>query len=346
MQLVELMSLILLTIFVTSLVSVDFARRYALRRNILDLPNSRSSHAAPTPRGGGAGMVVSFVAALCTLALFHLLDAKTAWTWILACCAVAGIGWLDDRRQLSARRRLVVHGLAAVFVIALLGGLPQQQLTRWGLGEYWVGSGFAVLVLVWGTNLFNFMDGIDGIAASEAIFVSAAGACLNWIGGGNSGMTAALLSLSAAAAGFLVWNWPPARIFMGDVGSGFLGFAVTALAVVTSQRGNAPIEVWPILGGVFLVDATVTLLRRLWRRERWMEPHRMHAYQHLVRRLGGHREVTRISIGINVGWLFPWACLANHFPHYAQACLVAALVPLVVAALAFGAGLPEKKTVR
>jgi Fuc2NAc and GlcNAc transferase len=332
---------ILLGTFAFSVVLVGFVRRHALERNIVDLPNVRSSHTVPTPRSGGIAIVVSFMAALCALSSSGLVDTKTAFTLIAAGCAIAGIGYLDDRRQLTARSRLSVHLVAAVFVIALVGGFPERELARWGLSEFWVGSVFAVLVLTWGTNLFNFMDGIDGIAGSESIFVSAAAAWLNWRSCGDSGTTAAMLSLSAASLGCLVWNWPPARIFMGDVGSGFLGFMVTALVIIATQRGSIRIEVLPILGGVFLVDATITLLRRLLRGDRWLEPHRTHAYQHLARRLGSHERVTLIVIVINLSWLLPWAYVANRFPDNARICLAAALSPLVVFALLAGAGRRE-----
>jgi hypothetical protein len=116
-----------------------------------------------------------------------------------------------------------------------------------------------VFVVVWTTNLFNFMDGIDGIAGSEAVFVSGAGALLNWCQGGAPGLTAAMLCLAAASLGFSRWNWPPAHIFMGDVGSGYLGFTLAVLGLATNQLGNIPIEAWGILGGFFLVDATITL---------------------------------------------------------------------------------------
>jgi Fuc2NAc and GlcNAc transferase len=200
----------------------------------------------------------------------------------------------------------------------------------------------SVLILVWSTNLFNFMDGIDGIAASESIFISGALAWLNWLGGGTSGTTAAMLSLSAASLGCLVWNWPPARIFMGDVGSGFLGFMVTALAMVSNERGSIPMEVLPILGGVFLVDATVTLIRRMLRGDRWTEAHRMHAYQHLARRFGSHRPVTMIVIAIDLVWLLPWAFAASRFPANAQAYTVGALLPLVILTVLAGSGKREK----
>jgi glycosyltransferase WbpL len=329
---------VLVVTFAFSAILVGVVRRYALRNNIVDLPNMRSSHVAPTPRAGGIAVVLSFVAALCALCLCRVVDARTAGILIISGCAIAGVGYLDDRRRLTAKARFAVHLAAAVFVIALLGGIPEPELARWGLGGYWIGFAFAVLVLAWGTNLFNFMDGIDGIAASEAIFMSMAGAYLNWLDGGDSGVSAAMLCLSAATAGCLVWNWPPARIFMGDVGSGFLGFMVTVLAILACNRGSVPIEVLPILGGVFLVDATVTLIRRFVRGDRWLEAHRSHAYQRLARRWQGHKPVTVLVIFINLGWLLPWAYLANRYSTSARIYFGIAMLPLVVVALAAGAG--------
>lgn len=329
--------------FAASAILVGVVRAYALKKNIVDLPNPRSSHVAPTPRAGGIAIVTSFVASLVALCFYRIVDARTAAILILAGCAIAGIGFLDDRQQLTAKSRFAVHLAAAAFVVALLGGIPEAELARWGLGKFWIGSAFSVLVLAWGTNLFNFMDGIDGIAASEAVFMSMALACLSWLDGGDFGITVAMFCLAAAASGCLVWNWPPARIFMGDVGSGFLGFMVTALAIVACQRGGIPIEVLPILGGVFLVDATVTLLRRLVRGDRWLEAHRMHAYQHLARRWQKHRPVTLLVIAINLLWLLPWAFAANRFPSHARVCLAAALLPLVIVTLIGGAGRPEEQ---
>jgi Fuc2NAc and GlcNAc transferase len=333
---------VLISTFCVSAVIVGFMRRYAVQKNMVDRPNIRSSHTSPTPRGGGVAIVMSFLAGSITLFLFQLTDARVTLALVAGGCAIGSIGFLDDRQQLSAKSRFAVHLATAVFVVFLLGGLPEPTLTRWGVGELWIGAILAVGAFVWGTNLFNFMDGIDGIAGSEAIFVSTAGAWLNWMNGGDPGMTAAMLCLSASCMGFLVWNWPPARIFMGDAGSGFLGFTLTALALTTSQRGKIPIEVLPILGGVFLVDSTITLIRRVLRGDRWLEPHRMHAYQHLARRWRAHQPVTISVIAINLLWLLPWAWLAASVPSYAPWCLAAALIPLVALVIAAGAGAKER----
>lgn len=334
-------SAVLAVTFTVSAILVGIVRDYALKKKIIDLPNTRSSHTAPTPRAGGIAIVLSFVGALGVLCLCRLIDTRTAVVLLVAGCAIALIGFLDDRRQLTAKWRLSVHLTAAVFVVAIIGGIPEPELTKWGIGGFWFGSAFSVLVLAWGTNLFNFMDGIDGIAAGEAIFISTAAAGLNCFNGGDFGISATMLCLAAATLGCLVWNWPPARIFMGDVGSGFLGFTLTALVIVACQRASIPIEILPILGGVFLVDATVTLLRRLVRGDRWLEAHRSHAYQQLARRWRSHRPVTLLVMIINVSWLLPWAYMATRFPDYARAYLAAALLPLVIFALLLGAGKRE-----
>jgi Fuc2NAc and GlcNAc transferase len=323
-------SVVLIITFAISYVMVGYVRQVALDRNLVDIPNERSSHLVATPRGGGIAIVISFLIAISALAVIHLVTVKIWLALVTSSCVVAGVGHVDDRRPLRASMRFSAHVIAASFVVFTVGGIPEPELIKWGLRGFWLGSGFSVLVLVWGTNLFNFMDGIDGIAGSESFFISAAGGWLNWLNGGDPGVTAVLLSLSAASVAFLLWNWPPASVFMGDVGSGFLGFIVSALLMLSSRTGKVPVEVLPILGGVFLVDATTTLLRRIFRGERWYEPHRTHAYQVLARKLGGHKPVTLIVIAINLFWLLPWAYAVNRFPANSHFCMIAALLPLVI----------------
>jgi Fuc2NAc and GlcNAc transferase len=318
--------------------ATGFARRHALKHAILDIPNVRSSHSAPTPRGGGLAIVAAFMGALVLLALTGMLQINVTLLLIAGGGAVAATGYLDDRRSLPASVRICVHIIAATLAVFVLGGITQQSLRIVGLHGIWAGALLAVMALTWSTNLFNFMDGIDGIAGSEAVFVAAAGAVLNWGYGGNTGLTAAMLVLAAATCGFLIWNWPPARIFMGDVGSGFLGFTLAVLGLAASRNGATPIEVWAILSGVFLVDSTVTLLRRIVRGDRWFEAHRLHAYQCLARRWGAHMPVTVLATGINLFWLLPWALIAAQYPSHARDCVIAALGPLAIVALLAGAG--------
>lgn len=324
--------------FVLAAVGTGAMRRLAVRRNLLDVPNMRSSHSSPTPRGGGAAIVVGFFTALGALACFNQLPGGILLALLAGGASIALTGFLDDLRPLPAHFRLAVHSAMAILTVILVGGIPELSLWSWGLHWVWLGGALGAVTLIWATNLFNFMDGIDGIAGSEAVFVAAAGAWFNWRFGGDGALSVALLSLGSASLGFLVWNWPPASIFMGDVGSGFLGFTLATLGLAASQRSMVPIEVWGILSGVFLVDTSVTLLRRIIRGDRWFAAHRTHAYQRLARRCASHMPVTIGVIVIDFAWLFPWAWLAATNPARALLCLAAALIPLLVLALALGAG--------
>ena len=202
----------------------------------------------------------------------------------------------------------------------------------------WAGYVFGALGIVWAINLFNFMDGIDGIAASEAIFVALAGTLLSVPTAASTSVGLAALVLAATCGGFLLWNWPPAKIFLGDVGSGYLGYVIVVLAVAATRDNPIALWVWLILGGAFFVDATVTLLRRALRHERVQEAHRSHAYQWLARRWGSHGKVTLATLGLNLLWLFPCAAFAARHPPLAAPTVIFALTPLAILAIVTGAG--------
>ena len=253
---------------------------------------------------------------------------------------MAFIGFADDRRSVAFPSRLAVQFAAAAWAVWCLGGLPPIRIGAGTTSLGWLGDIIATIAIVWTLNLFNFMDGIDGIAASEAVFVALAGGAISVAAGEPTGLVAC--ALAAACAGFLLWNWPPARIFMGDVGSGYVGFTLAVLALSATRAYGAAPWVWIILGGIFFVDATITLLRRLARRERIHQAHRTHAYQWLARRWASHRRVTLAAILVNVIWLLPWALLAWRMPERASWALLAALAPVVVIVWTAGAGRPER----
>ena len=180
-----------------------------------------------------------------------------------------------------------------------------------------------------------------GIAASEAVFVGAAGAGLGGLVGLDSATDAVTAAIAAASLGFLLWNWPPAKIFMGDVGSGFSGYVIGVLGLAASREHPAEIWVWLILAGVFFVDATVTLVRRTARGERVRQAHRIHAYQWLARRWGSHLPVTISMWVVNLLWLLPCAYFATIDPTHAAWIALLALSPLVVLVVVAGAGRSE-----
>ena len=205
---------------------------------------------------------------------------------------VATIGFLDDHGHVPASLRLIFHLLAFSWAVWWLGGLPPVDF-GWGaasLGPF--GTALMIVYLAWFLNLFNFMDGIDGIAGAQALSMTATASLLLWMGSDGAIAALPMLLLAGATAGFLVWNWPPARIFMGDAGSGYLGFALGAMALWTAVEGWLTVWVWLILGGAFLADATVTLLVRARAGLALATAHRSHAYQRLSRYWGSHRSVT------------------------------------------------------
>jgi Fuc2NAc and GlcNAc transferase len=228
-----------------------------------------------------------------------------------------------------------------------LGDLPSISF-RVGL-EFelggWVLSGLLLLAGVWWINLFNFMDGIDGIAGAQAVFMLLGAAALAaWTNADviSSPVWMLMLCVAAATVGFLLLNWPPAKIFMGDVGSTWLAFMVFALALLSVQAGWLSYATWLVLAAVFVTDATVTLLTRLLRGERWYEAHRNHAYQKLARRWGGHRPVTLRAVAVNMLWLAPLAGACTAWPQWAFWWLLLAYAPLVIGAMVLGAGRSER----
>ncbi len=309
---------------------------------MLDIPNARSSHQMPTPRGGGLAIVITTCVLYLVLALLGRISVELFLALSVGGVAVALVGFVDDRRPVSARTRLAVHFAAAVWAMVCLRGLPPLQIGFQVISFGWAGYVLGAVGVVWALNLFNFMDGIDGIAASEAMFVSLGAALLGLATGGSAGVIAAAVVLGSACFGFLLWNWPPARIFMGDVGSGYLGYIIAVLAVSAGREQPHAVLTWLILCGVFFVDATVTLLRRTSRRELVHEAHRSHAYQWLARRWGSHLTVSVAVNLLNVFFLLPCAYLASIYPRFAGWLLIGAFVPLVVLALAAGAGRAER----
>jgi Fuc2NAc and GlcNAc transferase len=334
-------ALIAVAAFAASALLTRLARRIAVDSGVLDVPNPRSSHGAPTPRGGGAAIVAVTAVGLVVLAV------RGSVSWDLLCALTGGglacalVGLADDRRSLSVATRLAVHFAAAVWALAWLGGLPALRVGSHLISLGWAGYLLGAPGIVWAINLFNFMDGIDGIAASEAIFVVLAAVLLSLLAGGNPAVGPAGLVFAAACGGCLVWNWPPARIFLGDVGSGYLGFMVVALAVAATRDNPAALWVWLILGGAFFVDATVTLVRRTLRNERVHEAHRAHAYQWLARRWRSHLRVTLTVQAVNLLWLLPCALLATLYPGAAAGMVIMALIPVVALAIAAGSGRSE-----
>lgn len=321
-------------------------RRYALRRQLLDVPNGRSSHVVPTPRGGGVAIVAVVAALLPVLWLYEAVNASLVWALFGAGLAVALLGFADDHGHIAARWRLLGHFVAAMWAMFWLGGLPALTLFGMTLEPGWLGNLLGLLFLVWMLNLYNFMDGIDGLASVEAISVCLGVLVCYALAASSDGARQGdvELLLAAAVAGFCCWNFPRARIFMGDAGSGFLGIVLGILALGAAWVVPQLLWSWLILLGVFIVDATFTLLRRLLRGEAVYQAHRSHAYQAAARRFGRHVPVT-VAVGlINVGWLLPWAAWVASGGVEGATALVIAYLPLLCLCIRFHAGAAEAST--
>lgn len=334
-----LVALALVAFGVAALITVA-ARDYALRRSLIDHPNARGAHAAPTPRGGGISILATYVTMVGMLAAGGALGWKDAVAIGGAGLIVGAIGFLDDHGNIRARWRLLAHFAAAAWLLAWLGEVPGGGMFGgWGIPDSAAYALFAIGI-VWLVNLYNFMDGIDGIASVEAVTVAFGGAILAILAG-HPELAPLHLLLAASVCGFLFWNWPPATVFMGDVGSGFLGIVLAALALLASRAAPLLLVAWAILLAVFIVDSGVTLARRALRGERVYEAHRMHAYQYAARHFGSHLKVTLAVGAINFFWLLPVGMAVLRGWLTVPVAIAAAYLPIVVLAWRLGAGSPD-----
>lgn len=333
MDITEL-ALVIALPFAVAWAATGWYLRRALRGGILDVPNPRSSHRRPTPTGGGLGIIAGTLLALALV--WRFADIGADWLLAMWLSLMLGLlGFVDDRVQLGAGLRFLCQGCAALAVVtfgmmeyneAAGGASPRLVLLTLG----------AVLYLVWMTNLFNFMDGIDGLAGAQAIFIAASGAWLSSRAGASPESILLLAGIAAAIAGFLYHNWPPARIFMGDTGSLFLGFLLAACSLQSAARGELALPVWLILWAPFVCDASTTLVSRIRRRQVLHAAHRDHAYQYLASRFGAHRSVTLLFLAVNVFWLLPLAGLAQEIPDRELQILLLSYVPIVVGVVLMG----------
>ncbi|MDF2418362.1 glycosyl transferase [Acinetobacter beijerinckii] len=328
-----------LIFFVLSFILTYLMRMYALKKNIIDNPNERSSHTIPTPRGGGVSIVITFLSFLVLLMFTQHLAISTGLILLCSGFGIAVLGFLDDHGHINSMLRLAIHFIIAIAVVFALGGFAEVALFNETLHLGWFANIIAVLFLVWLLNLYNFMDGINGIASVEAITTTISLAIIYLLFSSSLSIEL-LLTLAACVFGFMLWNFPKARIFMGDAGSGFLGMTLGVLALMALKVDTALFCAWIICLGVFVVDATFTLIRRVTNGHKMYDAHRSHAYQYASRRYG-HTIVTITVLLINLCWLAPVAYLASQRVLMPEALLLIAYLPLILLALFFSAGKTE-----
>lgn len=286
-------------------------RLYALDR-LLDIPNERSSHTVATPRGGGLAIAVTVLGGAILAAILHWITWDLALALAGGGAMIAAVGWIDDHKSLSALVRFTVQFISAAWAMFWLGGLSSLNVGYATLNLGILGTILGIVGIVWAINLYNFVDGIDGLAAGEAVSTGVVGGLI-LLAMGQYGLAMIALLIAAASAGFLPLNWAPAKLFMGDVGSGMLGYLFAVLAVASENTGAVPLLLWVLLLGAFIFDATVTLCRRIAHGERWYHAHHSHAYQRMVQAGRSHAQVSLMILLINlalavlaiVAWLRP-----------------------------------------
>lgn len=281
-------------------------RIYAIRKSLMDIPNDRSSHNIPTPRGGGLAIAITWFSGLTWFFVSGKIESSLFYA-MLCGLPLTLIGFADDVFTLKPNVRFLVQFLCSAGALFCLGGLTNLKFGTWNLELRILLSFLAFVAIVWSINLFNFLDGIDGYIGTESVFVGIASFAL-------FGQSIGLL-LAFSVLGFLIWNWPKAKIFMGDVGSTLLGFIIAVFAIYHQNMHLSNLPVWVILTSVFWYDATITLWRRFSNGEQLSQAHRKHAYQRLVQSGWSHQKTTLGALLINmVG--FGMAFMAHRFPYF------------------------------
>jgi glycosyltransferase WbpL len=307
-------------VFLLSLVLCRVYLYLARRWQILDQPNQRSSHINPTPHGGGVPLLLAVVVGFVLLGPW-----PDIYIWLVsAAMGLMAVGVVDDLRGLPVVMRFAVYiVLAMISAVLILSGFAPGPL-------YLLLLPAITFAILWALNLYNFMDGTDGIAATQCVLACAGAAWLSleFSGVGHYVWFCALLGASHAA--FLVWNWAPARLFMGDAGSIPTGFLLASLACYGAVTGELSFACWAILLAVFITDASWTLCWRIFSGQNFTQPHRSHAYQRLSRHWNSHARVALLLAALVTCWLFPLAWLVQLWPQGAIYFVILAYFPLVL----------------
>jgi len=268
-----------------------FIKEYAIKKSLVAAVNERSSHTVPTPHGGGIAIVTTWFIGIIYLFFINQIDSTLFYTLMLG-VIISIVSFLDDIYELSPKIRLIAQTVVSIVSLYILGGLESIYLFIFYIDNHIFTNIFAFFMIIWFINLYNFLDGINGYAGSEAVFLALAGFVL--FGGGH------FLILAVAVLGFLYWNFGKAKIFMGDVGSTLLGYNVAVFTIYYTNQEETNFWIWITLFGIFWFDATITLIKRKLNGEKLSQAHKKHAYQRLTQAGWSHFKVTNYSIVLNL----------------------------------------------
>lgn len=328
----------LIALALTAVVSVAGATwyfRHAAVHGPYAVPNHRSLHQQVIPRGGG---IVGAVATLTGMLLVYFggaLGLPSPWVFLGGGVALAGMGMADDRLDIAPRYRLAVQIAAAASLPVFLGPIPRLDLGFVGFALGWPGSILVLGLVVWFYNLYNFIDGTDGMASTATAFIGLLmGGALWWKGQRDLAMILGMLAVSNV--GFLRYNWPPARMFMGDAGTSFIAYLLSALIWISVSRDPGVLWIWLTACVAYFSDTTTTTFTRLLTTPRWYSAHRSHAYQNLARIWNSHLRILRVVLAIDLLWALPMVGLIFVFPASAPWLTLVAYVPVVALCYKFG----------
>lgn len=331
-------------ILIFSVILTAIVRFVALKLDWIDKPNERSAHRESIPTSGGIAIVISFFVGLLALYFTNNISNELFLPLFIGGGLIALVGFIDDIKNLKVNYRIIVHFIAAIFTVSLLGDFGGINIFGYTITSTIFGFIISVLLLIGWINAYNFMDGIDSLAALEAIFVSIAAVFLMF-SKGNIADSVYLSLLAVSVMGFLVFNWPPAQIFMGDIGSTFLGFILGVFIIYTTNTDKLSIWTWLILLAVFFVDVIYTISVRVITKQNITRAHKNHCYQKITAILSKnhdkeyvHKTVAWGVISINLIYLLPLAYLSEKYPDFSIILWIMSAIPLILISLKFKAG--------
>ena len=334
---------ILISISSVTFIMTLILKNYLLSRNLLVIPDLRSSHSNPKPQGGGLSIILCLVISLFLLDFFGFVERDKFLFFLIPGLFIAFIGFLDDFGEINLVIRLFVQFSVACLGLYLIGGFPVISLFGYELASRTFCILFGIIYIVWMINLYNFMDGIDGLVPLESLFIFSVISIISKTVLLDSSLSFILAILCSVILGFLILNFPKAKIFLGDVGSTFLGVIISLISIYSSLNNPELFWSWLILLGVFIVDSTFTLLRRIFLKEKFYLPHSLHAYQKIARKLNSHSKTSMLVVLLNIMWLTPLAFLVALNKIEGVLGFFLAYIPLIFIAYYYEAGSPEKQ---
>lgn len=309
--------MIYLILLIFSFLLTYFIKNYMIKKSLVASVNERSSHTVPTPHGGGIAIAITWFIGLFYLYFIGQIENNLFYALLFG-AVISIVSFFDDIYELSPKLRLIIQAIVAIGGLYFLGGFETLTFGIFDIQNSIFTNIFAFFMIIWFINLYNFLDGINGYAGSEAVFLAVAGFILF---GGNH-----FLVLAVAVLGFLYWNWNKAKIFMGDVGSTLLGYNVAIFTIYYANQEPTNFWIWIILFGVYWFDATLTLIRRKLNKERLSQAHKKHAYQRLTQVGWSHYKVTNYSIVLNILLFAIVYFISNIFVAFLLAFVVLVLV--------------------